>query len=213
MKDTSPERVRPSGRVEESLFASDEDANPERPQGAEGSLFALRLLPAPSLNYQPLDLSPLQCAVPRNRSVTPLECAVPKTAPATPLECAVTKKGGGGGGTFPQACQNGSVERSTFPPERITPTLGALPSDRRGNSNFPTPPGRSSGATATAEDGSMMIFMRSQTVRIAATISSSETSRIPSAGFFTIVKGTGASDPRRPPAIMLVCSSVSRRPL
>src|SRR6266566_1041576 len=103
MKDTSPARVRPSGR-------------------AEGSLFALRFLPAPSLNYQPPDLSPLQCAVPRNRSVTPLECAVPKTAPATPLECAVTKTVGWVGGTFPQACQNGSVERSTFPPGRITPT-------------------------------------------------------------------------------------------
>src|SRR3989442_6007373 len=199
MKDTSPERVRPSGRVEESLFASDEDANPERPQGAEGSLFALRLLPAPSLNYQPLDLSPLQCAVPKTAPATPLECAVPKTAPATPLECAVTKKGGGGGGTFPQACQNCSVERSTVPPERITPTLGALTSDRRGNSNFPTPPGRSSGATATADDGSMMIFMRSQIVRIAATISSSETSRIPSAGLRRISKVRGASDaPTRP---------------
>src|SRR5207244_4829881 len=182
--------------------AIDEDANPERPQGADGPLLSLRLLPAPSLNYQPLDLSPLQCAVPRNRSVTPLECAVPKTAPATPLECAVTKKGGGGGGTFPQACQNGSVERSTFPPERITPTLGALPSDRRGNSNFPTPPGRSSGATATADDGSMMIFMRSQIVRIAAMISSSETSRIPSTVLRKIANVRGACAAPSPSALI-----------
>ena len=54
----------------------------------------------------------------------------------------------------------GREERSTFPPEKMTPSFGAAPSARFGRFNEARTPGRSNGAIATALDGSMMIFMR-----------------------------------------------------
>src|SRR5713101_8250899 len=74
--------------------------------------------------------------------------------------------------------QNGKEERSTFPPEKITPSFGAPPSGRFGRFKDSTTPGLSKGAIATALDGSMMIFMRSQTRRAAEMISSSLTRRM-----------------------------------
>ena len=68
--------------------------------------------------------------------------------------------------------QKGREERSrsTLPPG---PSFGGAASGRGGRSSVATVPGFRGGAMATAEDGSMMIFMRSQTVRMAAMISSS----------------------------------------
>src|SRR5260370_8877560 len=74
--------------------------------------------------------------------------------------------------------QNGKEERSTFPPVKITPSFGAPPSGRFGRSRLATVPARSRGARATAEDGSMMIFMRSQTRRVVPMISSPLTGAI-----------------------------------
>src|SRR5713101_5017158 len=74
--------------------------------------------------------------------------------------------------------QNGKEERSTFPPEKITPSFGAPPSVRFGRSSLAPLPARSRRATAPAEHRSMMIFMRSQTRRVVAMISSSLTSRL-----------------------------------
>src|SRR5260370_41562744 len=73
---------------------------------------------------------------------------------------------------------HGREERSTFPPEMITPSFGKPPSARFARFRDATTPGLSNGAMATALDGSMMIFMRSQTSRAAETISSSLTNRI-----------------------------------
>src|SRR5713101_9346455 len=73
---------------------------------------------------------------------------------------------------------HGREARSTFPPEKITPSFGASPSARFGRFKDATTPGLSKGAMATALDGSMMIFMRSQTRRAAEMISSSLTRRM-----------------------------------
>src|SRR5260370_40175007 len=69
--------------------------------------------------------------------------------------------------------QNGRADKSTLPPEKIMPSFGCAPSGRWASPRLATAPGLRSGAMATADDGSMMIFMRSQTVRMAALISSS----------------------------------------
>src|SRR6266581_6722642 len=47
----------------------------------------------------------------------------------------------------------GREERSTFPPEKITPSFGAPPSAPFGRFNDATNPGLSNGAIATALDG------------------------------------------------------------
>src|SRR6266850_616548 len=73
---------------------------------------------------------------------------------------------------------HGRAERSTLPPEKMIPSLGAGPSGRLGRLREARTPGLSKGAIATALEGSMMIFMRSQTRRAAEMISSSLTSRM-----------------------------------
>src|SRR6266404_3242880 len=69
--------------------------------------------------------------------------------------------------------QNGRAERSTLPPEKIMPSFGGALAARGGRPRLATLPGSSRGARATAEEGSMMIFIRSQTVRMALMIWSS----------------------------------------
>ncbi len=82
------------------------------------------------------------------------------------------------GGRLASRHFHGREERSTFPPEKITPSFGGPPAARFGRFKDATTPGFSNGAIATALDGSMMIFMRSQTRRATEMISSSLTRRM-----------------------------------
>src|SRR6266852_4573816 len=97
---------------------------------------------------------------------------------------------------------HGREERSTFPPEKITPSFGAPPSVRLDRFKEATTPGLSKGAMATALDGSMMIFMRSQTSRAAEMISFSVTRRMRSTWRRRIANVGGASEARKPSAIV-----------
>src|SRR6202012_4757586 len=92
--------------------------------------------------------------------------------------------------------QKGRWERSTLPPEKITPSLGFPPSGRAGRFRAATAPGLRSGAIATAEDGSMTILRRSQMKRIAEMISASLTRRTPARFSRRIANVRGESDAR-----------------
>src|SRR5256885_15417456 len=105
-------------------------------------------------------------------------------------------------GHIRKAFQKGRPERSTLPPEKTTPSFGDAPSARGGSARLATAPGFSSGAMATAEEASMMIFMRSQTRRIAEMISVSLASRMRSTLSRRIANVLGASEARRPSAMV-----------
>ncbi len=100
-----------------------------------------------------------------------------------------------------------------MPPEKITPSLGGAWSARAGSARLATAPGFNSGAIATAEDGSMMIFMRSQMVRMATMISSSLTKRMRSTLSRRMAKVLGASEARKPSAMVSLDSSDCSVPL
>src|SRR5208282_2107855 len=99
---------------------------------------------------------------------------------------------------------------STFPPEKITPIRGLCPSPNPISRN---PPFLNNGDNATALDGSITIFIRSHTNRIAALISSSLTSSTPSTSFRKIANVRGASEARKPSAIVSLVSSDCNCPL
>src|SRR5258708_7678932 len=58
-----------------------------------------------------------------------------------------------------KANQKGRADKSTLPPEKITPSFGGAPSARAGSPRLATASAFSRGAIATAEDGSTIIFM------------------------------------------------------
>src|SRR2546430_1395260 len=76
----------------------------------------------------------------------------------------------------------------------MTPSLGGLPSERGGRLRDLTAAGLSRGASATELEGSTMIFIRSQTRRAVAIISSSLTSRMRSTCLRKIAKVRGERD-------------------
>src|SRR5713101_6001654 len=73
-----------------------------------------------------LRLSPLQCALPKNRLLTPLECALPTSLDLTSFAMNTSKKNRGGGGsrfgTFSQKSPGGSAQTTklcyNLPPRR-----------------------------------------------------------------------------------------------
>src|SRR6266852_2896194 len=107
----------------------------------------------------------------------------------------------------------GRADKSTFPPEKITPSFGGLPSGRFERLREATTPGLRSGAMATALEGSMMIFMRSQTRRAAEIISSSLTRRMRSAYLRRIAKVRGEREARKPSAMVSLESSDCKVPV
>src|SRR2546429_4504810 len=82
----------------------------------------------------------------------------------------------------------------------MTPSLGGLPSERGGRLRDLTAAGLSRGASATELEGSTMIFIRSQTRRAVAIISSSLTSRMRSTCLRKIAKVRGEREARNPSA-------------